>query len=188
MLDLSNVWPEWRATDKVGEGSYGKVYRCVRNEYGIESVCAIKVISIPQNDDSVEDMRFEGLSEAASWAYLNDIVTDFSNEKKVMEMLLLDQNMGLVLEPLLRDWDTVHINGCSQIKQEQILFQTVSYTRQGNSIKQYRLMKIRKKLMQYFNRFRVDLHRPNLMIVIILHLNRQLILLIHLIFNDRDYY
>lgn len=87
MLDLSNVWPEWRATDKVGEGSYGKVYRCVRNEYGIESVCAIKVISIPQNDDSVEDMRFEGLSEAASWAYLNDIVTDFSNEIKVMEML-----------------------------------------------------------------------------------------------------
>lgn len=87
MLDLSNVWPEWRATDKVGEGSYGKVYRCVRNEYGIESVCAIKVISIPQNDDSVENMRFEGLSEAASWAYLNDIVTDFSNEIKVMEML-----------------------------------------------------------------------------------------------------
>lgn len=87
MLDLSNVWPEWRATDKVGEGSYGKVYRCVRNDYGIESVCAIKVISIPQNDDSVENMRFEGLSEAASWAYLNDIVTDFSNEIKVMEML-----------------------------------------------------------------------------------------------------
>lgn len=84
---LSNVWPEWHATDKVGEGSYGKVYRCVRNEYGIESVCAIKVISIPNNGDGVEDMRFEGLSEAASWAYLNDIVTDFSNEIKVMEML-----------------------------------------------------------------------------------------------------
>lgn len=87
MLDLSNVWPEWRATDKVGEGSYGKVYRCVRNEYGIESVCAIKVISIPQNDDGVENMHFEGLSEAASWAYLNDIVSDFSSEIKVMEML-----------------------------------------------------------------------------------------------------
>lgn len=84
---LSSVWPEWRATDKVGEGSYGKVYRCVRNEYGIESVCAIKVISIPNTDDGVEEMRFEGLSEAASWAYLNDIVNDFSNEIKVMEML-----------------------------------------------------------------------------------------------------
>ncbi len=87
MLDLSNVWPEWRATDKVGEGSYGKVYRCVRNEYGIESVCAIKVISIPQSDGSADNIRFEGLSESASWAYLNDIVTDFSNEIKLMEML-----------------------------------------------------------------------------------------------------
>lgn len=87
MLDLSKVWPEWRATDKVGEGSYGKVYRCVRNEYGIDSVCAIKVISIPQDDDGGETMRFEGMSEAASWAYLNEIVTDFANEIKVMEML-----------------------------------------------------------------------------------------------------
>lgn len=28
---------------KVGEGSYGKVYRCVRDEYGINSVCARKI-------------------------------------------------------------------------------------------------------------------------------------------------
>ena len=84
---LSSVWPEWRATERIGEGSYGKVYRCVRNEYGIESVCAIKVISIPNTDDGVEEMRFEGLSEEASWAYLNDIVNDFANEIKVMELL-----------------------------------------------------------------------------------------------------
>lgn len=87
MLDLSNVWPEWQAVEKIGEGSFGKVYRCVRNEYGIESVCAIKVISIPQNDENVENMQFEGLSESASWAYLNDIVSDFSSEIKLMEML-----------------------------------------------------------------------------------------------------
>ncbi len=87
MLDLTNVWPEWQAVEKVGEGSYGKVYRCVREEFGIQSVCAIKAISLPQNDGGVETMRFEGMSEAASWAYLNELVKDFTNEIKVMEML-----------------------------------------------------------------------------------------------------
>lgn len=87
MLDLTNVWPEWRAVEKVGEGSYGKVYRCIREEFGIQSVCAIKAISLPQNDGGVETMRFEGMSEAASWAYLNELVKDFTNEIKVMEML-----------------------------------------------------------------------------------------------------
>ena len=84
MLDLTNVWPEWRAVEKVGEGSYGKVYRCVREEFGIQSVCAIKAISLPQNDSGIEFMRFEGMSEAASWAYLDELIKDFTNEIKVM--------------------------------------------------------------------------------------------------------
>ena len=47
--DLSKIWPEWKVVKKVGEGSFGKVYKCVRDEYGINSVCAIKKISIPQS-------------------------------------------------------------------------------------------------------------------------------------------
>lgn len=30
MLDLSKVWPEWKAVEKVGEGSFGKVFKCER--------------------------------------------------------------------------------------------------------------------------------------------------------------
>lgn len=87
MPDLSKIWPEWKAVKKVGEGSYGKVYRCVRDEYGIKSVCAIKIISIPQNPSELESVKFEGLSEAAARSYFEELVRDFSNEIKMMLVL-----------------------------------------------------------------------------------------------------
>lgn len=85
--DLSKIWPEWKVVKKVGEGSYGKVYRCVRDEYGINSVCAIKIISIPQSPSELESVKFEGFSEAAARSYFEELVRDFSNEIKMMLVL-----------------------------------------------------------------------------------------------------
>lgn len=87
MLDLSNVWPEWKVVEKVGEGSFGKVYKCERDEYGIKSLCAIKVISIPQNKAEIESMSFEGLSEDGARTYFSEIVNDFATEIRLMEIL-----------------------------------------------------------------------------------------------------
>ena len=87
MLDLSNIWPEWQAVELLGEGSFGKVYRCVREEYGMKFESAVKVISIPSSRAEVESMSFEGLSDAEVKSYFNDIVLDFSNEIKLMFML-----------------------------------------------------------------------------------------------------
>ena len=50
MIDLSNVLPGWRAVEKIGEGSYGKVYRCVNdNAFGISDECAVKIIFLFRN-------------------------------------------------------------------------------------------------------------------------------------------
>ena len=87
MLDLSKVWPEWKAVEKVGEGSFGKVFKCEREEYGISSVSAIKVISIPQSKAELESMSFEGVTEEGARTYFSEIVNDFANEIKLMEML-----------------------------------------------------------------------------------------------------
>ncbi len=87
MPDLSGFWPEWKAEEKIGEGSFGKVYRCVRNEYGISSVGALKVISIPQTDGASGDIRMQGMSADSAKAYYGDIVKEFSNEIALMVML-----------------------------------------------------------------------------------------------------
>ncbi len=87
MFDLSKVWPEWTAEEKLGEGAYGSVYKCVRRERGITSKCAIKIISVPHKSSEIDALKFEGYSEEASKEYFNDIVDNFANEIGVMENL-----------------------------------------------------------------------------------------------------
>lgn len=85
--DFSGIWPEWRAVEKVGEGSFGKVYKCERNEYGINAVCAIKIISIPKNESEINAVRAENSSEYAVKMHFQGIVEDFANEIKMMVVL-----------------------------------------------------------------------------------------------------
>lgn len=87
MLDLSNVWPEWEAVQKVGEGSFGKVFKCVRKEYDIETVCAIKVVSVPQSESEVNAIRAEYSSEESVKAHFKEVVDEFANEIKMMVLL-----------------------------------------------------------------------------------------------------
>ena len=39
-----SVWPEWEIVEKIGEGSFGKVYKARRTEQGKTFYSAIKVI------------------------------------------------------------------------------------------------------------------------------------------------
>ena len=87
MLDLSKVWPELKVIEKLGEGSFGKVYKCEREELGMKLYNAVKVISIPANSAELESVRKECRSEAGVKSYYGDIVSDFSNEIRLMLML-----------------------------------------------------------------------------------------------------
>ena len=84
---LSAVWPEWKVVEQLGEGSYGKVYKAVREGHGVTSSSAIKIISIPQSDAELASMRSEGLDETGTRSYFEGIVTDFVNEIKLMESM-----------------------------------------------------------------------------------------------------
>ncbi len=41
---LSNVWPNWRISRKLGKGSYGNVYEIERDDLGARYTCALKVL------------------------------------------------------------------------------------------------------------------------------------------------
>ncbi len=87
MPDISSIWPEWKAVKKVGEGSFGKVYKCIRSEYDIQTECAVKIISIPGSESEINAIRAECSSEDSVKAHFKEIVDEFANEIKMMVLL-----------------------------------------------------------------------------------------------------
>ena len=81
---LSAVWPDWKVIEQIGEGSFGKVYKVMREEYGVIDYAAVKVISIPKSDSEISSLRADGYDEESSRSYFKSIVTDFINEIKIM--------------------------------------------------------------------------------------------------------
>jgi len=84
---ISTAWPEWRVVEQIGEGSFGTVYKAVREDHGVTSYSAIKVISIPQSDAELSSIRSEGLDASATRTYFKGIVTDFAAEIQLMESM-----------------------------------------------------------------------------------------------------
>ena len=53
---IPDNWKEWTATEFLGEGSYGQVYKA---ENADGQVCAIKVIEIPKTKEEEDSIRRE---------------------------------------------------------------------------------------------------------------------------------
>lgn len=89
-----DVWPEWEIMEHpIGRGSYGVVYEAVRREYAMENRSAIKVISIPQNQAEIDNIRSEGMSEELTVSYFRNIVNNFIKEIQLMESFKGMQNI-----------------------------------------------------------------------------------------------
>ncbi len=91
---LKGVWPEWELEEQIGKGSFGVVYRAVRNDNFVgDSRAAIKIISIPTDRAEIDSLRSEGLDYEKSRTYFKDIVDSFVKEIEVMESLKGMQNI-----------------------------------------------------------------------------------------------
>ncbi len=91
---LKNVWPEWELEKEIGRGSFGVVYRAVRNDNFVgDRRAAIKIISIPADKSEIDSLRSEGLDYERSRTYFKDIVDSFVKEIEVMESLKGMQNI-----------------------------------------------------------------------------------------------
>ena len=81
---LKNVWPEWEIVEKIGEGSFGSVYKAERKDIVGSSSAAIKITRIPQDCNEIEALHAEGLSHDQEQAYYEDIIRNYSAEIKLM--------------------------------------------------------------------------------------------------------
>lgn len=80
-----SVWPEWELIEKIGEGSFGKVYKAKRTERGRSFYSAIKIISIPASKGELDSVRSEMNNEQSTRGYFRNLVEDCIQEIYTME-------------------------------------------------------------------------------------------------------
>ena len=80
-----SVWPEWELIEKIGEGSFGKVYKAKRTERGRSFYSAIKIISIPASKGELDSVRSEMNNKQSTREYFRNLVEDCIQEIYTME-------------------------------------------------------------------------------------------------------
>ena len=82
---FSPLWGEWYLTKSLGQGSYGKVYLSEKSEFGKKYQAAIKHLSIPPENQSVEDLYADGIvtSEESAREYYSQVLQTLTSEINV---------------------------------------------------------------------------------------------------------
>ena len=80
-----SAWPEWKIIEKIGEGSFGKVYKAQRTERGKSFYSAIKIINIPGSQSELNSVRSETGDDQAARQYFQNLVEECIQEISTME-------------------------------------------------------------------------------------------------------
>ena len=89
----NNLWPEWQIESEIGSGSYGKVYRIRRQDIGGTFYAALKVISVPRNDEEVRSLRNSHMNQNQIVEYYRRFARKMAQEFAVMERLKGNTNI-----------------------------------------------------------------------------------------------
>jgi beta-lactam-binding protein with PASTA domain len=92
-MDLEKIGHGWKIEKELGEGSFGKVYKIVREEYGYKYESALKVIHIPQSSAEINIIKNEGMTDESVTTYFKSVVEDIIKEFVLMSRLKGNTNI-----------------------------------------------------------------------------------------------
>ena len=78
------VYPGWETVRKIDNGSFGAVYEIRRELFGVIEKAALKHISIPQNENDVEELYSCGYDEASVKSHYESYLADIVREYQLM--------------------------------------------------------------------------------------------------------
>ena len=87
------LWGNWYIEMPIGRGSFGSVYKITREEMGHKYTSAVKMISIPSEDQYREAEASFGHDEATLTGYFEDIVKNIIGEINMLYSLSGNSNI-----------------------------------------------------------------------------------------------
>ena len=84
---LKHIWPDWQLEKTIGRGTYGQVCQIKRDEYGLVSRAAVKIIPVPQDPAEADQLAAEGMSEEEILSYYDGVLQGFVNEIQMLVSL-----------------------------------------------------------------------------------------------------
>ena len=92
---MNKLWGVWELEDKIGQGSFGEVYKAHKKELNKDFYAAIKHISLPKNQDDIEEVIKEGnaTNSDAVLEYYKDTIDDLVKEIEIMYELRANKNI-----------------------------------------------------------------------------------------------
>ena|GEM_PF-4417497 len=87
------LWGTWYIDSLLGEGGFGKVYKVRQEQFGKTYYSAVKIISVPNNDAELRQIKSEGLDQDSIEKFLYAFVTDIITEIDLMGQLKGNSNI-----------------------------------------------------------------------------------------------
>lgn len=87
------LWGSWNVDFLIGKGSFGSVYRVSREEMGRKYFAAVKIISIPSEEQYKEAEHTIGTDRNSLTEYFGDMVKSIANEIGVLYSLSGNSNI-----------------------------------------------------------------------------------------------
>ncbi len=92
-MEIGKIWPGWEVSEYIGEGSFGKVYKIIREDFGHLYESALKVITIPANKGELASVLNDGFDEESATMYFHGMVEDIVEEFVLMSQLRGNSNI-----------------------------------------------------------------------------------------------
>ena len=77
-------WPGWEVVRKIGSGSFGNVYEIRRDVFGREEKAALKVMSIPESRDEIDELYNDGYDVESITTHYKEHLADIVREYSLM--------------------------------------------------------------------------------------------------------
>ena len=101
------LWGSWLVDELLGEGSFGKVYKVHKDEFGKLYYSAVKMLSIPHSEDEIERARLM-MPEETIPTYFRGFVTDIVQEIDLMSAFKGNTNIVSIEDHKVIRKDPMH--------------------------------------------------------------------------------